>query len=178
MVIDPGLRYSTFLGGAGTDAADSIAVDDHGNAYLAGFTASSNFPTTPGAFQPARAGNRDVFLTKLNRSGSALVYSTYLGGSDAESFATVAVDESGYAYVAGQTDSSDFPTTPAAFQATDPRSDPRQQRGLRHQAQPLRLGARLLDLRRRHLRVGWGLAQQHRRERGRQRLRGRLSLHV
>ena len=82
MVIDPVLAYSTSLGGNGQDGVCyGIAIDASGNAYVAGFTFSSDFPITPGAFQTAYGGTRDAFITKLNAAGSALLYSTYLGGS-------------------------------------------------------------------------------------------------
>jgi hypothetical protein len=78
-VIDPGLDYSTFLGGTGPDVGNGIAVRD-GNAYVTGATSSADFPTTPGAFDTSFNGAIDAFVTKLNRSGSALAYSTFLGG--------------------------------------------------------------------------------------------------
>ena len=119
LVIDPGLTYSTFLGGSGTDEATGIAIDSTGSAYVAGFTTSTNFPTTPGAFQPTyNGGTEDGFITKLNSTGSALVYSTYLGGSGADTINAIAVDTSGSAYVTGFTQSANFPTTPGAFQTT------------------------------------------------------------
>ena len=115
------LVYSTYLGGSGRGRwATGIAVDASGNAYVTGVTGSSDFPTTPGAFQTTlTAGASDAFVTKLNAAGSALLYSTYLGGSSQRLRATgIAVDASGNAYVTGFTDSSDFPTTPGAFQTT------------------------------------------------------------
>jgi hypothetical protein len=107
------LVYSTYLGGNDDDVAKGIAVDAAGNAYVAGYTASTNFPTTVGAFQPSFAGgDYDIFVTKLNPSGTALVYSTYLGGSgnDNNGGGCIAVDSAGNAFVTGQTGSSDFPT--------------------------------------------------------------------
>jgi pimeloyl-ACP methyl ester carboxylesterase len=103
------LVYSTYLGGSGGDYGEGIAVDAAGNAYVTGHTYSWNFPTVS-PFQAALAGNFDVFVTKLNASGSALVYSTYLGGSDGEAARGIAVDASGNAYVAGYTSSGNFPT--------------------------------------------------------------------
>jgi len=121
------LIYSTLLGG-GRDGGEAIAVDAEGNAYVTGFTYSANFPTTPGAFQPvfgdaldppSRFGpDPDAFVTKLNPTGSALVYSTYLGGNGAEFGRGIGVDASGNAYVTGSTGSLNFPTTPGAFQPT------------------------------------------------------------
>jgi hypothetical protein len=110
-----GLVYSTYLGGNGVDQGRGIALDTAGNAYVTGYTCcSTNFPTTPGAFQPN--GFYDAFVTKLNSTGSALVYSTYLGGSNDDVGMGIAVDTDGNAYVTGSTVSTDFPTTPGAFQ--------------------------------------------------------------
>ncbi len=111
-----GLVYSTYLGGSDHDAANSIAVDGIGNAYLAGLTSSTNFPTTLGAFQSTFGGETDAFVTKLNPTGSGLVYSTYLGTSGDDYGEHIAVDASGNAYVTGYTDSTNFPTTLGAFQ--------------------------------------------------------------
>jgi hypothetical protein len=112
------LVYSTYLGGSGNEGgAPGIAVDSLGNAYVTGGTTSSNFPTTTGAYQTALRGGGDAFVTKLNATGSALVYSTYLGGSGGEGgFFRIALDTLGNSYVVGHTSSSDFPTTPGAFQ--------------------------------------------------------------
>nr|WP_260986720.1 SBBP repeat-containing protein [Paenibacillus terrae] len=112
------LVYSTFLGGSGGDNGTAITVDNAGNAYVTGNTASINFPTTPGAFQTSRSGTGDVFVTKVNPSGSSLAYSTYLGGSLTEYGYGISVDATGNAYVGGYTRSTDFPTTPGAFQPT------------------------------------------------------------
>jgi hypothetical protein len=119
LVIDPGLVYSTFLGGSGDDSGNAIAVDSAGQAYVAGSTYSVDFPTTTGSFEPTYNGFEDAFVTKLNSSGSNLVYSTYLGGKTNDEpywSASIAVDCSGNAYVTGTTWSSDFPTTPGAYQ--------------------------------------------------------------
>jgi len=112
------LVYSTYLGGSGDEFAKQIAVDANGSAYLTGSTVSADFPVTAGAFQPTFAGRGDAFVTKLDQSGSALVYSTYLGGSDNEVGYSIAVDASCNAYVTGTTNSNNFPTTPGAFQTT------------------------------------------------------------
>jgi hypothetical protein len=117
------LVYSTYLGGANNaqSAATAnnglgagIAVDSGGHVYLTGFTNSNNFPTTANAFQSAFAGNQDVFLAKINPAGSALLYSTYLGGSGSETARRVAVDNNDGAWLAGATDSLNFPTKNAA----------------------------------------------------------------
>ncbi|GLX70373.1 SBBP repeat-containing protein [Paenibacillus glycanilyticus] len=112
------LIYSTFLGGTGGDNGTAIAVDGGGNAYVTGNTASTNYPTTPGAFQTSRRGTGDTFVTKLNAAGNALVYSTYLGGSGVDYGYGISVDAAGNAYVAGYTRSTDFPVTPGAYQTT------------------------------------------------------------
>jgi hypothetical protein len=113
-----GLVYSTYLGGAADDVPAGIAVDGSGNAYLTGHTASSTFPTTSGAFDTTLGGTDDVFVTKLNASGAAPVYSTYVGGSGFDGGLGIALDASGNAYLAGNSNSSDFPTTSGAFQAS------------------------------------------------------------
>jgi hypothetical protein len=118
LVIDPVLAYSTYLGGSDRDSGSSVAVDASGNAYVTGQTQSANFPTTAGALQTALAGGTNVFVTKLNPSGSALAYSTYLGGSGYDGGEGIAVDSSGHAYTTGLTSSSNFPTTPGAFQTS------------------------------------------------------------
>jgi streptogramin lyase len=110
------LLYSTYLGGTGGDYGWGIAVDGSGNAYVAGTTSSTNFPTTPGAFQTSSRGSFDAFVTKLNASGTGLLYSTYIGGAGADGGTGVAVDRSGNAYLTGYTESTNFPTTPGAFQ--------------------------------------------------------------
>jgi hypothetical protein len=106
-----GVVYSTFLGGSGESTGSGIAVDAVGNAYVTGATSSADFPTVH-ALQPQLHGAKDVFVAKIDAQGSALVYSTYLGGSgdDAVAYTRVAVDVAGHAYVAGATDSADFPT--------------------------------------------------------------------
>jgi hypothetical protein len=127
LVIDPVLVYSTFLGGSDVDDGRGIAVDASGNAYVIGDTSSSDFPTA-NAIQPTFTGfHHTAFVTKINASGSALVYSTYLGGSLPnsggflrDSPGGIAVDASGNAYVTGFTTSPDFPTTVNAIQPTSP----------------------------------------------------------
>jgi Beta-propeller repeat len=88
------------------------------NAYLTGSTSSADFPTTPGAFDRTFNGFDDAFVTKLNRSGSALIYSTFLGGTSRDLGGAIAVNEEGRAYVTGETQSANFPTTPGAFDTT------------------------------------------------------------
>ncbi|OFV93426.1 MAG: hypothetical protein A3H28_16440 [Acidobacteria bacterium RIFCSPLOWO2_02_FULL_61_28] len=112
LVIDPTLIYSTYLGGKGGNVGSGIAVDSSGNAYVTGFTYSTRFPTA-NAFQPAVGSIEDAFVTKLNAAGSALVYSTYLGGGGYDFSDGIAVDSSGNAYVTGHTNSTNFPTANA-----------------------------------------------------------------
>jgi len=107
------LIYSTYLGGSGEENAHSIAVDTSGNAYVTGFTESSNFPTV-NAVQSSLHGVFDAFVFKLNSTGSALQYSTYLGGAAGDQGSGVAVDHLGNCYVSGTTSSIDFPTVNAA----------------------------------------------------------------
>jgi len=109
------LVYSTFLGGSSEEECHGIAVDDSGNAYLHGWTASSGFPTTYGAFDTTKGGNEDAFVVKLNSCGSALEYSTFLGGGSPDYGQGIAVDNSGQAYLTGRTRSENFPVTPGAY---------------------------------------------------------------
>jgi hypothetical protein len=119
LYIDP-LIYSTYLGGSAADGGYGIAVDRSGHDYVTGFTESTNFAVTPGAFQTTLDGAYDAFVTKLNPAGSALVYSTYLGGTSYDQGIGIAVDSSSNAYLTGFTESTDFPVTPGAFQTTGP----------------------------------------------------------
>jgi hypothetical protein len=110
------LVYSTYLGGNGSDGGSGISVDAAGNAYVAGSTSSTNFPTTSGAFQTTKNGSANAFVTKLNAAGTALVYSTYIGGAGPDLANGIRVDAAGNSYVTGSTHSTNFPTTPGAFQ--------------------------------------------------------------
>jgi Beta-propeller repeat len=116
LVIDPVLDYSTYLGGVAVERAEDVAVDAEGNAYVTGSTNSLDFPTA-GPLQPAFGGGfgeyGDVFVAKLNRNGSALIYSTYLGGSRDDWGSGIAVDEYGHVYLTGSAVSNDFPTRDA-----------------------------------------------------------------
>jgi len=101
--------FSTYLGGAKADSATGVAVDASGNSYVVGSTRSPDFPIVD-AFQAAHAGNDEVFIAKVNAAGSALVHSSFLGGSGWDLGYAIALDKSGSIYVTGRTDSADFPT--------------------------------------------------------------------
>lgn len=111
------LVFSTYLGGGGNDEGDGIAVDSTGNVLVTGQTASTDFPLA-NPRQSTRQGATDAFVTKFAAGGTPLIYSTYLGGGNVEIGRSIAVDSSGNAYIAGDTSSADFPTTPGAFQTT------------------------------------------------------------
>lgn len=112
--------YSTLLAGNVQDEAFGIAVDLAGHAYVTGYTFSTNFPTTPGAFQTTKKPSTDVFVTKLKPDGSGLVYSTLLGGVGSDFARGIAVDGTGNAHITGFTSSVDLPLTPDAFQPVQP----------------------------------------------------------
>lgn len=116
LVIDPILGYSTFLGGGGDDNVSALALDAAGNLYVAGTTASINFPLK-GAVQASNAGLADAFVSKFNPDGSGLVYSTYLGGGGDDFGLALDVDAAGNAVVVGHTTSTNFPVK-AAVQGT------------------------------------------------------------
>src|SRR5579884_1676452 len=125
LIIDPVLSYSTFFGGTSSaigfrDSPSGIAVDGSGAIYLAGSAGTTDFPVTPGAPQSSNHGKQNVFISKLNPAGTALIYSTYLGGSAYDINTGIAIDSSGNAYVIGYTYSTDFPTTPGALQTVAP----------------------------------------------------------
>ena len=123
LIIDPVLSYSTYLGGTDMDYANAITVDAPGNAYVTGYTASADFPLVNPAQSSPGGGTCsdgvdaiacfDAFVAKLNPAGTALVYSTYLGGSNEDYGTGVALDANGHAYVTGYTNSRDFPVQQA-----------------------------------------------------------------
>jgi len=117
------LLYSTYLGGSSGEGCCAIALDGAGNAYVAGFSQSTDFPVTPGAFQTVKKGGAsNAIVSVLNATGTALLYSTFIGGSGSsfggDSAMDIKLDSSGNAYVTGYTQSFDFPVTPGAFQST------------------------------------------------------------
>ncbi len=112
------LLWGTFLGGSGTEDLDggALALDPSGNPVLTGTTSSADFPTTPGAYAPMfNGGERDVFVAMLSSTGNALLWSTFLGGSDGERGTGLDLDPWGDPVLTGTTESSDFPTTPGAY---------------------------------------------------------------
>jgi len=104
------LSYSTYLGGKDNDVAIAIAVDSSGNAYVTGGTKSYDFPATPSAYQGAISGGPNAYVTEFNATGSDVLYSTFLGGSNSDRGNAIAVDANGFVYVTGHTNSDDFPT--------------------------------------------------------------------
>jgi hypothetical protein len=116
--VGTGLIYSTYIGGSSNDYGSSIAIDGSGNAYITGDTYSNAFDITPGSFQTNIQGGHDAYVTKINSSGTALIYSTYIGGSYSEFGYYIAIDGSGNAYITGRTTSTDFDITLNAFQTT------------------------------------------------------------
>ncbi|MCI0589469.1 MAG: hypothetical protein L0323_21855 [Planctomycetes bacterium] len=124
LVIDPGLEWSTFVGGTGGEVATGAALDASGNVTVSGWCMSSDFPASPGAYDTTYNGTGtmpysvgDVMVARLQADGAALVYATYLGGSDNDSPHELAVDGA-EAIVSGWTSSSNYPTTPGAFDPT------------------------------------------------------------
>ena len=110
------LTYGTYLGGSAHESGSGIALDGAGYAFVTGSTHSSDFPATPGVFDPTfNGGDVDTFVAKLDPTGSALSYATFLGGSNWDLGNAIAVDATSRAYVTGRTYSGDFPTTPGAF---------------------------------------------------------------
>ncbi|HRS02215.1 MAG TPA: SBBP repeat-containing protein [Bacteroidota bacterium] len=112
---DNKLIYSTYLGGESDDYCYAITVDDKGCAYVTGYTLSKNFPVSEGSFARSSTGDYDAVITKLNQSGSSIIYSTYLGGSKYEVGSCIAIDEKGDAIIGGWTTSRDFPVSEDAF---------------------------------------------------------------
>ncbi len=113
------LLYSTYIGGSNNEFGGAITLDSLGNAYVSGYVLSTNFPTTPNAFQPASGGNWDGFVLALNSTGTGLIYSSYLGGSGLDVADAMTIDSSGNIYVTGAAASTNFPITNNAFQSTN-----------------------------------------------------------
>jgi uncharacterized protein (TIGR03437 family) len=113
LIVDPFIDYATYLGGGGEETLSGVAVDAQGNAYVVGYTASSDFPVNVG--DQSRDGDEDAFIAKIGPDGATLIYATFLGGSDVDRAWGVAVNDAGEVYVAGETRSSNFPATVNAF---------------------------------------------------------------
>ncbi|MBM3753930.1 MAG: hypothetical protein FJW38_08120 [Acidobacteria bacterium] len=120
LVIDPVVQYLTYVGRSGLDAVTRVATDSNGNVYMTGFTQDSNFPSTPGAYQVNSAGasTGNVIVAKLNAAGTAATYITQFGGATIDFGVGIAVDSAGNVYLAGGTDSANFPTTSGALKTT------------------------------------------------------------
>ena len=118
LIIDPSLYYSTFIGGSGNEMGYKIAVDSDGNAYITGYTFSTDFPTTPGCYNDSHNSSAEVFVTKLNSNGSKLIYSTYIGGENRSYGRGITVDSSGNAYIIGNAESG-YPTTKGAYDTSN-----------------------------------------------------------
>jgi uncharacterized protein (TIGR03437 family) len=118
LVIDPVIRYVSYLGRRGGELAGRSTVDAQGNVYLTGASTDAQYPTTPGAAatNPLGFSNSNIVVTKMDASGSRLLYSTYIGGVGSELATGVALDAAGALYITGVTDSTDFPVTPGAYQ--------------------------------------------------------------
>ncbi|MCW5982820.1 MAG: SBBP repeat-containing protein [Bryobacteraceae bacterium] len=119
LTVDPVISFSTFLGGSGMDDARAVAVDAQGSVYVAGTTASANFPVTSGAVGPSyQAGQTpgDVFVARLDANGASVRYATFIGGTRTDVATSIAVDSTGAVYIGGYTDSQDFPVSAGAFQ--------------------------------------------------------------
>jgi hypothetical protein len=117
------LIYSTYIGGSNTDQGWGIAIDTSGNAYITGYTSSTDYDITPGTFQTSNGGSGDVFVTKLNSTGTGLIYSTYIGGSSSDVGFDIDLDGSGNAFITGYTNSTNYDITPGAFQTTNEGGD-------------------------------------------------------
>ncbi len=117
IVIDP-IIYATFIGGTDSEYEVDMAMDGSGACYLAGSTYSFDFPTTTGAYSTRSAGEMDGYVMKIRPDGSSPIYSTYIGGNRWDEISSIDIDESGNAYIAGHSDSTNFPTTRDAFNET------------------------------------------------------------
>ena len=110
------LAFSTYIGGSDFDQANSLAIDSQDNTYITGATSSSNFPTSSDVYQKTLKGSQNVFVAKLNSNGTALVYSTLIGGNEKDGAASIALDIDGNAYISGNTSSTNYPVSTNAYQ--------------------------------------------------------------
>lgn len=118
------LLQSTYIGGSSTELAYGMTIDNSGSMYITGYTASTNYPVSVGAFRTTNSGGNDVFLTKLNPGGQTLAYSTYIGGSSTDIAYGVEIDQFGAAYVTGYTASTNYPVTAGAYHTVYTATDP------------------------------------------------------
>ncbi|GAG00297.1 unnamed protein product, partial [marine sediment metagenome] len=116
VVIDPGLNFSSYLGGSDGDYQHSSCLDSDSNIFIAGHTNSTDFPTTPGGYERSYDAKKDLFICKMDKNGSSLEFSTYIGGSEIEWGPTIEVDALGYIYLAATSESTDFPLTSGVVQ--------------------------------------------------------------
>ncbi|GAJ08196.1 unnamed protein product, partial [marine sediment metagenome] len=112
------LDYCTYFGGDGSDRAHSVVMDSSSNLYITGLTSSSSFPTTEGALNTTYNGVSDCFVLKISSLSVAIQFSTFIGGSNIDEGIDIAVDELGYCYIVGKSNSDDFPTTLGAYSTT------------------------------------------------------------
>ncbi|MEZ5356816.1 MAG: SBBP repeat-containing protein [Bryobacteraceae bacterium] len=115
LTIDPVLQFSTYYGGRFRDVANGLVLDRARNIYLTGTATSTDFPVSTGAFQSQLIGDSDIFVVKLNATGTTVFYSTLIGGSGQDTPGQPAVDSNGNLYLGGTTNSANFPTTPGAY---------------------------------------------------------------
>src|SRR5205814_6276196 len=119
LVIDPVIAYATLLGGGADESVNGLGADRTGHAVATGYTFSADFPNNRTTKIPSEENlDSDIFVTKFAADGRSFVYSTIIGGAGMDQAASVAVDTAGVAYVAGRTDSADFPITTSASDAT------------------------------------------------------------
>jgi hypothetical protein len=116
LVIDPGLTFSTYVGGYDMDGVNMMTEDSAGDVYLAGYSKSTNFPTTPGVISPSDLGGQDAVVCKLKGDGTDLLWSTYVGSDDHDGFIDFLLDGDGNIVLTGYTEGADFPVTPGAYQ--------------------------------------------------------------
>lgn len=118
LIIDPYLQWSSFFGGSTSDYARAVAIDASGSVFITGYTASVNFPVSPGAYQGKNAGSLDAFVMRLNPA-RALQWATYFGGSDQDESRSITIDRSGFIVIAGNSSSTDLPVTAGVAQPTN-----------------------------------------------------------
>ncbi len=118
LIIDPVMDFSTFVGGSGQDNTHDLATDPSGNIYVMGYTSATGFPITTGAYDTTYNGKDDTFIYKMDRNGTSLLYSTYIGGSGGDYGNSITLDDNGNLYLVGDSWSTNFPTTSGAYDTT------------------------------------------------------------